>query len=93
MDPTGPKAGAAASPPGTRRNPIMQPTMSNVARRAGVSTMSVSRFINGKEPLRKKTRDAVDAAISALKYVPNSAARSLAGKSSHRLRQTKCTGW
>jgi LacI family transcriptional regulator len=55
------------------------PTISDVARRAGVSPMTVSRVINAEESVRPATRDRVNAAIEALNYAPNPAARTLAG--------------
>jgi LacI family transcriptional regulator len=55
------------------------PTISDVARAAGVSTMTVSRVINGTGNVRARTVAAVDAAIASLNYSPNPAARSLAG--------------
>jgi len=55
------------------------PTIADVARKAGVSPMTVSRVINGEDNVRAKTRETVNAAIKALGYTPNSAARSLAG--------------
>ena len=55
------------------------PTISDVARHAGVSPMTVSRVINNETNVREKTRAAVNEAIAALGYAPNEAARSLAG--------------
>jgi len=55
------------------------PTISDVARAAGVSTMTVSRVINGAGNVRADTVAAVGAAIARLNYSPNPAARSLAG--------------
>src|SRR4051812_30129086 len=52
---------------------------------ANVSSMTVSRVINGEANVRQSTRDAVNAAISALSYSPNSAARSLAGAGQDRI--------
>lgn len=54
-------------------------TIRDVARYTGVSPMTVSRVINGERKVRESTREAVNAAIKALNYVPNPAARSLAG--------------
>jgi LacI family transcriptional regulator len=54
-------------------------TISDVARAAGVSTMTVSRVINGAGNVKPATLAAVDAAIARLNYAPNPAARSLAG--------------
>ena len=55
------------------------PTISDVAHKAGVSPMTVSRVINGEGSVRPDTREKVEAAIAALNYAPNPAARSLAG--------------
>jgi LacI family transcriptional regulator len=52
-------------------------TIKDVAAEAGVSFMTVSRVINGHESVRPETREAVNAAIDALGYKPNAAARSL----------------
>ena len=69
------------------RNPRMRgqrrggggPTVADVARAAGVSPMTVSRVVNREANVLPATRDKVTAAIAALGYVPNRAARSLAG--------------
>ncbi len=55
------------------------PTVADVARSAGVSPMTVSRVINGEPSVLPATCEKVAAAIQALGYVPNPAARSLAG--------------
>jgi LacI family transcriptional regulator len=52
-------------------------TIHDVAARAGVSVATVSRVLNGKEPVREETSGLVLAAAKALRYVPNVAARSL----------------
>ncbi|MGN6376612.1 MAG: LacI family DNA-binding transcriptional regulator [Sphingomonas sp.] len=54
-------------------------TISDVARHAGVSPMTVSRVINGEPRVRPATRARVEASVAALDYAPNSAARALAG--------------
>ena len=54
-----------------------RPTIKDVAARVGVSPMTVSRAINGQEGMRPETRAAIMAAIEALGYKPNAAARSL----------------
>ena len=61
------------------------PTISDVAKRAGVSPMTVSRVINGENNVRDATREAVNAAIKELNYVPNISARALAGNRSYKL--------
>jgi LacI family transcriptional regulator len=63
---------------GTRRQ-RNAPTISDVAARAEVSPMTVSRVINGESNVRAETRKRVEAAIKALDYSPSSAARTLAG--------------
>ena len=52
-------------------------TIHDVARRAGVSAMTVSRVINNSGYVGKEARERVTAAIAELGYVPNSLARSL----------------
>ena len=53
------------------------PTIRDVAARAGVSVMTVSRVMNGEGNVRLASRDAVDNAIIELKYTPNPAAQRL----------------
>jgi len=52
-------------------------TISDVARQAGVSTMTVSRVINNSGNISPETRERVEKAIRDLGYVPNALARSL----------------
>lgn len=59
-------------------------TMHMVAALAGVSPMSVSNVINGRN-VRPKTREAVLEAIEKLKYKPNIAARALASASTLKI--------
>ena len=62
-----------------------QPTISDVARLANCSPMTVSRVINNEASVREQTRAAVLDAIEQLNYKPNRAARSLAGASQMRI--------
>jgi LacI family transcriptional regulator len=57
--------------------PVRGATIVDVAARAGVSSMTVSRVINGRSGVRPETRAAVQRAVEALSYTPNAAARSL----------------
>jgi LacI family transcriptional regulator len=57
----------------------IRPKMSDVAAAAGVSLKSVSRVINNESHISPKLRAKVERAISELAYVPDPAARSLAG--------------
>ncbi|WP_260638123.1 LacI family DNA-binding transcriptional regulator [Streptomyces angustmyceticus] len=54
-----------------------RPTLEAVAALAGVSRATVSRVVNGGAGVRDEVRERVRAAVAALGYVPNSAARSL----------------
>ncbi|MBU6299460.1 MAG: LacI family transcriptional regulator, partial [Alphaproteobacteria bacterium] len=60
-------------------------TIHDVAKRAGVSPMTVSRVVNGEKNVRPATRAAVMSAVKALNYAPNLAARSLAGAEGARI--------
>ena len=53
------------------------PTIRNVAERAGVAPITVSRVINDSGYVSEETRARVEAAIAELRYVPNTLARSL----------------
>lgn len=61
------------------------PTVADVARVAGVSPMTVSRVVNDEPSVLPETRAKVQQAIAALGYVPNPAARSLAGRKPCRI--------
>ncbi|MYS22942.1 MULTISPECIES: LacI family DNA-binding transcriptional regulator [unclassified Streptomyces] len=56
-----------------------RPTLEEVAVRAGVGRGTVSRVINGSPRVSDRAKAAVEAAIAELGYVPNRAARALAG--------------
>lgn len=61
-------------------------TLKDVARLAGVSTMTVSKVLNQKPGISEKTRDRVFEVADQLHYTPNLVARSL------RTAQTKSLG-
>lgn len=60
-------------------------TIIDVAKKAGVSKTSVSRYLNGKNPghMSEKTKERIVQAIKELDYQPNSIARSLKQKSTN----------
>jgi LacI family transcriptional regulator len=60
-------------------------TIEDVAREAGVSTMTVSRVINKGKNVREETRETVLQAIERLRYSPNTAARTLAAGQATRI--------
>lgn len=53
-------------------------TMSDVAKKANVSKMTVSRVINHPEQVTEELRELVETAMAQLDYRPNSAAKALA---------------
>jgi DNA-binding LacI/PurR family transcriptional regulator len=59
-----------------------QPTLEEVAALAGVGRGTVSRVINHSPGVKDTTRQLVERAIAELGYVPNRAARALAGSRS-----------
>jgi LacI family transcriptional regulator len=56
-------------------------TIKHVAKRAGVSTMTVSRVLNNRPDVAPHTRRRVQDVIDELGYAPNVAARGLKGRS------------
>jgi len=62
------------------------PTIHEVAKRAGVGSITVSRVINNSGYISTETRERVEKAIAELGYVPNTLARSL------RSRRTNTVG-
>ena len=55
-------------------------TVLDVAKRAGVSPMTVSRVVNGSGPVSPKLRARVEKALKETGYVPNTVARNLRTK-------------
>jgi DNA-binding LacI/PurR family transcriptional regulator len=60
-------------------------TIDKVAKRAGVSISTVSRVLNNTAPVAPETIARVQAAIEELKFVPRTAARSLATRKTNTL--------
>ncbi|MGI8458993.1 MAG: LacI family DNA-binding transcriptional regulator [Propionibacteriaceae bacterium] len=65
------------------RTEQVPPTLEEVAAAAGVSRSTVSRVVNGSPKVSPDVVTAVKAAIVELDYVPNRAARTLAGSHTH----------
>lgn len=57
----------------------------DVARRAGVSTASVSRALNSPQKVSPDLRARIQDALNKLRYVPNGAARALASRRSYTI--------
>ena len=79
-----PQQAEAKAKRGSRRS-SNEPTVADVARAAGVSPMTVSRVVNKSSLVSETMREKVLSAIGQLGYVPNLAARSLAGGRQMRL--------
>ena len=62
-----------------------KPTMSDVARLAGVGTMTVSRVLSGTVPVSKETTRRVQTAVEQLQYRPNELARAFRGQKSRSI--------
>src|SRR5512138_3651075 len=62
----------------TRRSSSV--TIYDVARQAGVSAATVSRYINKNAPVSPEVAERLDKVMTELRYVPHAAARHLASK-------------
>jgi LacI family transcriptional regulator len=60
-------------------------TISDVAKEAGVSTMTVSRVLNGRGEISQETRERVQQVIDKLGYRPSSVARNLKTQRTHTI--------
>jgi LacI family transcriptional regulator len=63
-----------------QRSVHSKPTMSDVARLAGVGTMTVSRFLSGSAGVTEETARRVQMAVAQLRYRPNELARAFRGQ-------------
>lgn len=63
--------------------PARVTTIKDVALAAGVSIKTVSRVLNNEDTVRPRSREKIEAAIAALGYRPNFAARMLKNQRSH----------
>src|ERR1700726_357190 len=61
----------------TRRSARMAVTITDVARRAGVSRSTVSYVLSGSRPISTETRRRVEQAIEDLQFRPHAGARSI----------------
>jgi len=61
------------------------PTLTDVAKKAGVSTATVSRCLNTPDRVAKRTRDKVEDAIAMLGFTPNFGARVMASKRTYTI--------
>jgi LacI family gluconate utilization system Gnt-I transcriptional repressor len=70
------------SSPTTKSRGAHRITLKDVAKKAGVSAITVSRVVNDYAGVRENVRLKVTAAISALGYIPNRSASVLASSRS-----------
>ena len=68
-----------------RRKSTNKVTLADVAKRAGVSSMTASRVINREARVSAETRQRVEQVIQDLNYEPNIAAQNLAGGKIRRI--------
>jgi LacI family transcriptional regulator len=61
------------------------PNLLDIAKRAGVAPITVSRVINNSGYVSQATRERVEAVVKELGYVPNTLARGLRSKRTHTL--------
>lgn len=71
--------------PAESQQPARAATIYEVARLAGVSHQTVSRYMADRSKLRAATSEKVERAMAELKYSPNLTARSLRTKATYRL--------
>ena len=76
-------AGAQSSAPArTRGRGLGRATQATVAAQAGVTTMTVSRFLRAPQQVAAETADKIRAALESTGYTPNKHAGMLAGRRS-----------
>lgn len=63
----------------------MSVTIKDVAKQAGVSTATISRYLNDSPFISQETAEIVRATMKELNYSPNSVARSLVNQATHTI--------
>lgn len=76
---------ASNTAPARTRRTTGRVTLADVAKRAGVGQMTVSRALRTPELVSDSLRDKIESAVKQLGYIPNSAARELASVSSRNI--------
>jgi len=77
------KDGHAVRGRGIAVNQKNRATLADVASRAGVSPVTVSRAIRHPEMVSEELRVRIDDAVRSLNYIPNHLARALASTRTH----------
>ncbi|MDN5360260.1 MAG: LacI family transcriptional regulator [Thermotogaceae bacterium] len=60
-------------------------TLKDIAKKVGVSQMTVSRVLNNRPDVNPQTRDRIQEIVSEMGYVPNTNARALKGAKTNRI--------
>ncbi|GAA2303083.1 hypothetical protein GCM10010234_52650 [Streptomyces hawaiiensis] len=81
----GRRAGKSAGPGAAASPERKRPTIWEVAKRAGVSHQTVSRFLKNDSGMKPATRARIERAVAELDYRPNLMARSMRTQRSHRI--------
>jgi LacI family transcriptional regulator len=68
-----------------QKKPLYNPTLQDVAKHAGVSTATVSRFLANAQQVGEERRRRIEASIAALEYIPHGAAQALASQRSRTI--------
>jgi len=77
---------APASTPKPAEPPVKQrPTIADVARRAGVSTSTVSNYLNDKGRMSQETRLRIDDAMKALYFTPSALVQAIRNRRTHTI--------
>jgi LacI family transcriptional regulator len=79
------KPASHPKPANRTETPNRKATMNDVARLAGVGTMTVSRVLSGTVPVSAETAKRVHSAIAQLNYRPNELARAFRGQKSRTI--------
>jgi LacI family transcriptional regulator len=78
-------APAPSTPPPTEQPLRPRHTIADVARHAGVSTSTVSNYLNDKGRMSHETRQRIGDAMKALYFTPNALVRAIRNRQTHTL--------
>jgi LacI family transcriptional regulator len=89
MEENVPVESVSASPAATSTEAVCsgkrRPTISDVARRAGVSTSTISNFLNAKGRMSEATRNRIQAAMEEMHFTPSALVRAIRQHRTHIL--------
>lgn len=76
---------APASPPSPEQPNKPRVTIADVARHAGVSTSTISNYLNDKGRMSHETRQRIESAMKALYFTPSALIRAIRNRRTHTL--------